>query len=51
MYQAAVNLHSPASRTVLSRGVVAPLKSRVKRVTEERDILKKDAAYFASQSD
>lgn len=30
-------------------GGTAPLKAELKRVTEERDILKKAAAYFARQ--
>jgi transposase len=32
------------------QAVVAKLKAELRRATEERDILKKAAAYFAKQS-
>ena len=45
------SLAEPERRAVLDQqGEVRRLKAELKRVTEERDILKKAAAYFAKTS-
>ena len=42
--------HSKATKDKDSTAELAKLKKELQRVTEERDILKKAAVYFASQS-
>lgn len=43
---------SPNSQEIVSlKQELARMKAELKRTTEERDILKKAAAYFAKQSD